>query len=67
MVNVFNFNEMYNEGQDFVDMDVVDVCDILGKTRAMPIIFKSLANFTCTKVDEWLSCAHDHLSCAINW
>jgi len=23
MANVFNFDEMYNEGQHFVDMDVV--------------------------------------------
>ncbi len=44
MVNVFNFDVMYNEGQHFVDIDVVDVCDILSKTRAMPIIFNSLTN-----------------------
>jgi hypothetical protein len=58
MGNMFNFDEMDNEGQHFVDMDVAYVCDILGKTRAMPIMLKSLANFTCTKVDEWLSCTH---------
>jgi hypothetical protein len=44
MVNVFNFDVMYNEGQHFVDINVVDVCDILSKTRAMPIIFNSLTN-----------------------
>ncbi len=47
MVNVFNFDVMYNEGQHFVDIDVidvVDVCDILYKTRAMLIIFNSLTD-----------------------
>jgi len=44
MVNVFNFDVMYNEGQHFVDIDVANVCDIFSKTRAMPIIFNSLTD-----------------------
>jgi hypothetical protein len=47
MVDLFNFNELQNEGQHFVVLNV-GVRDILGIMRAMLTLFKLLTNFTCT-------------------
>jgi hypothetical protein len=47
MVDLFNFNELQNEDQHFVDLNV-GVCDVLGIMRAMLTLFKFLTNFTCT-------------------